>query len=57
MHTYADFCLGDIATKFLEYCRDTHGDHTAHATVVDINADMLRNGKKRFQLTEFVKRN
>ncbi|CAG8518995.1 9317_t:CDS:2 [Ambispora leptoticha] len=46
---------GDIALGFLNYCKEIHGDRSAHATVLDINPKMLEVGKKRFAKTLFNK--
>lgn len=46
---------GDIAMRFLDYCRNIHHDNTASVTMVDINAHMLEEGKKRFQSSPYAK--
>lgn len=45
---------GDIALRFLDYCRNVHGDSTASVTMVDINPHMLREGQKRFESTPYA---
>ncbi|KAI8070836.1 UbiE/COQ5 methyltransferase [Gongronella butleri] len=45
---------GDIALRFLDYCRNIHHDHTASVTMVDINPHMLEEGKKRFQTSPYA---
>lgn len=47
-------CLGDIALKFLDYCKNVHHDNTATVKLVDINAHMLGEGEKRFQKTPYA---
>ncbi|KAK9692975.1 2-hexaprenyl-6-methoxy-1,4-benzoquinone methyltransferase [Basidiobolus ranarum] len=44
---------GDIALRFLDYCRDKNKDHTAHVTVLDINPEMLKHGRQRFGMTNY----
>ncbi|ORX80951.1 hypothetical protein K493DRAFT_362035 [Basidiobolus meristosporus CBS 931.73] len=44
---------GDIALRFLDYCRDHHKDYTAHVTVLDINPEMLKYGRQRFGMTNY----
>ncbi|KAL1929653.1 hypothetical protein VTP01DRAFT_1791 [Rhizomucor pusillus] len=44
---------GDIALRFLDYCRNIHRDSTASVTMVDINPHMLEEGKKRFMTTPY----
>ncbi|CAO3649519.1 unnamed protein product [Cunninghamella blakesleeana] len=48
---------GDIALRFLDYCRNIHRDSTASVTMVDINPHMLEEGKKRFQTTPYANTN
>ncbi|KAI8339435.1 UbiE/COQ5 methyltransferase [Chlamydoabsidia padenii] len=48
---------GDIALRFLDYCRNIHRDSTASVTMVDINPHMLEEGKKRFQTTPYAHTN
>ncbi|KAI9481338.1 MAG: UbiE/COQ5 methyltransferase [Benjaminiella poitrasii] len=48
---------GDIALKFLDYCKNIHHDNTATVKLVDINAHMLEEGKKRFQKTQYANTN
>ncbi|KAL9536768.1 hypothetical protein MBANPS3_012382 [Mucor bainieri] len=48
---------GDIALKFLDYCKNVHHDNTATVKLVDINAHMLREGEKRFQKTPYAHTN
>ncbi|KAF9135005.1 2-hexaprenyl-6-methoxy-1,4-benzoquinone methyltransferase [Mortierella sp. 14UC] len=44
---------GDIAMRFLDYCKETHGDNSAQVTVFDINPNMLEVGKERFTKTPY----
>ncbi|KAK9762825.1 2-hexaprenyl-6-methoxy-1,4-benzoquinone methyltransferase [Basidiobolus ranarum] len=44
---------GDIALRFLDHCRDTYKDRTAHVTVLDINPEMLKYGRQRFAATKY----
>ncbi|KAG0290053.1 2-hexaprenyl-6-methoxy-1,4-benzoquinone methyltransferase [Linnemannia gamsii] len=44
---------GDIAMRFLDYCKETHGDSSAQVTVFDINPNMLEVGKERFTKTPY----
>ena len=39
--------------RFLDYCKETHGDSTAQVTVFDINPNMLEVGKERFTKTPY----
>lgn len=39
--------------RFLDYCKETHGDSTAKVTVFDINPNMLEVGKERFTKTPY----
>ncbi|KAI7902158.1 UbiE/COQ5 methyltransferase [Cokeromyces recurvatus] len=48
---------GDIALKFLDYCKNIHHDSTATVKLVDINPHMLEEGKKRFQRTSYANTN
>ncbi|KAI7852628.1 UbiE/COQ5 methyltransferase [Circinella umbellata] len=48
---------GDIALRFLDYCRNIHQDSTASVTMVDINPHMLEEGKKRFTKTPYANTN
>ncbi|GAN08311.1 conserved hypothetical protein [Mucor ambiguus] len=48
---------GDIALKFLDYCKNVHHDNTATVKLVDINAHMLGEGEKRFQKTPYAHTN
>ncbi|KZF21071.1 hypothetical protein L228DRAFT_212807 [Xylona heveae TC161] len=38
---------GDIAFRMLDHATNINGDHRTRVTISDINADMLREGKKR----------
>ncbi|KAJ1659213.1 2-hexaprenyl-6-methoxy-1,4-benzoquinone methyltransferase [Dispira simplex] len=40
---------GDIALRFLNYCQNVHQDTTSQVHLVDINPDMVNEGRKRFQ--------
>ncbi|KAG0306016.1 2-hexaprenyl-6-methoxy-1,4-benzoquinone methyltransferase [Dissophora globulifera] len=44
---------GDIAMRFLDYCKETHGDSSAQVTLLDINPHMLEVGKERFTQTPY----
>ncbi|ORY05444.1 ubiquinone/menaquinone [Basidiobolus meristosporus CBS 931.73] len=44
---------GDIAMRFLNYCKEVHGDKTASVTMMDINPNMLKVGEERFQQTPY----
>ncbi|KAI9492622.1 UbiE/COQ5 methyltransferase [Zychaea mexicana] len=48
---------GDIAMRFLDYCRNIHQDTTASVTMVDINPHMLEEGKKRFSKSPYANTN
>ncbi|KAI8144172.1 UbiE/COQ5 methyltransferase [Fennellomyces sp. T-0311] len=48
---------GDIALRFLDYCKNIHKDSTASVTMVDINPHMLEEGKKRFAKTPYANTN
>jgi len=39
--------------RFLDYCKETHGDNSAQVTVFDINPNMLEVGKERFTKTPY----
>lgn len=39
--------------RFLDYCKETHGDSSAQVTVFDINPNMLEVGKERFTKTPY----
>ena len=44
---------GDIALRILDWARETHADRDLRVDVVDINADMLKEGRKRFRRTMY----
>ncbi|KAI9298441.1 ubiquinone/menaquinone [Neoconidiobolus thromboides FSU 785] len=44
---------GDIALRFLNYCKTMHNDTTSKVKVVDINPNMLAHGKDRYLKSEF----
>lgn len=44
---------GDIAIRLLDHARDKHGDRETSVQVLDINAEMLAEGKKRFARTMY----
>lgn len=44
---------GDIALRILDYAKDKHYDRETTVDVVDINAQMLKEGFKRFKLTMY----
>lgn len=46
--------IGDIAMRFLDYCKNIHRDNTSHVTMVDINPHMLEEGKKRFASSPYA---
>ncbi|KAJ8657245.1 hypothetical protein O0I10_007061 [Lichtheimia ornata] len=48
---------GDIAMRFLDYCKNIHRDNTSHVTMVDINPHMLEEGKKRFASSPYATTN
>ncbi|KAK4699987.1 hypothetical protein P7C70_g6263, partial [Phenoliferia sp. Uapishka_3] len=44
---------GDIAIRLLDHARDRHGDRETSVRVLDINPEMLEEGKKRFAKTMY----
>jgi hypothetical protein len=46
---------GDIALRILDYARNNHYDRETTVDVLDINANMLKEGEKRFKLTMYHK--
>ncbi|PVU88170.1 hypothetical protein BB561_005986 [Smittium simulii] len=44
---------GDIAERFLDYTKRKHNDTTSKVHLVDINPEMLEEGKKRFMGSQF----
>lgn len=44
---------GDIAIRLLEHARDRFGDRETSVQVLDINPEMLEEGKKRFAKTMY----
>ena len=44
---------GDIALRILDYAKDNHYDRETTVEVVDINAQMLKEGFKRFKRTMY----
>jgi 2-methoxy-6-polyprenyl-1,4-benzoquinol methylase len=44
---------GDIALRILDYAKDNHYDRETAVEVVDINAQMLKEGFKRFKSTMY----
>lgn len=44
---------GDIALRILDHAREKHYDRETNVEVLDINAEMLREGKKRFKQTMY----
>jgi SAM-dependent methyltransferase len=44
---------GDIALRILDYAREKHADRETVVEVVDINAEMLREGVRRFKKTMY----
>ncbi|KAG2175074.1 hypothetical protein INT44_007552 [Umbelopsis vinacea] len=48
---------GDIAMRFLDYCKNIHNDSSATVKLVDINPQMLKVGEQRFQSTPYANTN
>ncbi|GAB5585512.1 2-hexaprenyl-6-methoxy-1 [Umbelopsis nana] len=48
---------GDIAMRFLDYCKNIHNDSSATVKMVDINPHMLKVGEQRFQTTPYANTN
>ncbi|KAL7005203.1 2-hexaprenyl-6-methoxy-1,4-benzoquinone methyltransferase [Cystobasidiomycetes sp. EMM_F5] len=44
---------GDIAQRILDHAKDRHYDRKIHVEMLDINAEMLEEGKKRFIKTMY----
>lgn len=44
---------GDIALRILDHARDKHASRDVHVHILDINPDMLSEGKKRFAKTMY----
>lgn len=44
---------GDIAMRILDYAREKHGDRELSVKMLDINPEMLQEGKKRFAKTMY----
>lgn len=44
---------GDIALRILDHARTKHADRDLHVQVLDINAEMLDAGRKRFAKTMY----
>jgi 2-methoxy-6-polyprenyl-1,4-benzoquinol methylase len=44
---------GDIAIRLLDHARDKWADRDTHVQVLDINPEMLEEGKKRFAKTMY----
>ena len=44
---------GDIALRILDWAREAHADRDLRIDVVDINPDMLEEGRKRFRRTMY----
>lgn len=44
---------GDIALRILDYARENYYDRETSVDVVDINAQMLKEGFKRFKQTMY----
>jgi 2-methoxy-6-polyprenyl-1,4-benzoquinol methylase len=49
-----DSLLGDIAMRFLDYCKNIHNDSSASVKMIDINPHMLKVGEQRFQSTPYA---
>ena len=53
---YADVensMLGDIAQRILDHAKDRHYDRETHVEMLDINPEMLEEGRKRFIRTMY----
>ncbi|CAO3675222.1 unnamed protein product [Umbelopsis vinacea] len=48
---------GDIAMRFLDYCKNIHNDSSATVKMIDINPHMLKVGEQRFQSTPYANTN
>ncbi|KAG2174727.1 hypothetical protein INT43_005785 [Umbelopsis isabellina] len=48
---------GDIAMRFLDYCKNIHNDSSASVKMIDINPHMLKVGEQRFQATPYANTN
>ncbi|PVU87979.1 hypothetical protein BB559_005788 [Furculomyces boomerangus] len=48
---------GDITARFLNYTKQKYSDDTSTVHMVDINPEMLEEGKKRFENTEWYRNN
>lgn len=44
---------GDIAQRILAHAAEQHGDHESTITISDINREMLAEGAKRFESTQY----
>ena len=44
---------GDIALRILDYARENYADRETSVDIVDINAEMLKEGYKRFKKTMY----
>ena len=44
---------GDVALRILDYARENYADRESSVDIVDINAEMLKEGYKRFKKTMY----
>ena len=47
--------IGDIAQRILDHARLKHADRETSVQVLDINAEMLEEGRRRFAKTMYHK--
>lgn len=45
--------IGDIAIRLLDHAREKYGDRETSVQILDINPEMLEEGKKRFTTTMY----
>jgi 2-methoxy-6-polyprenyl-1,4-benzoquinol methylase len=45
--------IGDIALRILDHAKDKHADRKTHVQILDINPEMLAEGKKRMAKTMY----
>lgn len=50
---YPVMVSGDIALRILNHAKDKYADRKIHVQMLDINPDMLEEGKKRFARTMY----
>lgn len=46
-------CSGDIAMRILDHAKDKHFDRKTHVQMLDINPEMLEEGKRQFARTMY----